>query len=124
MHPVEELGSKSFLLKFLEDRDRLPFGSDHPDVACRSLNRPPQDAHIIAMSARHNHDVRRFARLQSRCDLVKVLRNYLLRFGKTLAARIDLSVVDHGDVKTGNSGNSVKACSNVTCAKYIKFCWR
>src|SRR5882672_12694930 len=124
MHAVEELGSKSFLLKFLEDCDRLPLGSDHPDVACLSLNRPPQHAHIVAMSARHNYDVGRFARLQMSDSFVEVLRDHLLRFRETLAAGIDFSVVDHGDVKTGNSRNFVKACRNMTCAEYIKFCWR
>ena len=52
---------QTFLLQLFEDGDGLPLRPNHAHVARRSLHRPAQHPHIVAVSARHDHDVRRLA---------------------------------------------------------------
>ena len=87
-------------------------------------HRPAQNAHVVTMPARHDHDVRRLAGCELRHCLFEIFRQDLLRLGKALAAGIGLAIINYRNIEAGDSRNLVKACSYVTCAENIKFCWR
>src|SRR3981081_1767599 len=106
-------------LQLFEDGDRLPLRPDHPDIARRSLHRPAQHSHIVAVPARDDHDVRRLAGSEVRCRLLEIFGDYLLRLGEAFAVRVCLAIIDPRDIEAGNSRNLVKACGYVTCAENI-----
>src|SRR5258708_34543315 len=115
---------KTFGLQLFEDGDRLPLRPNHPYVTRRSLHRPAQHPHIVAVSARDDHDVRRFVGRELRRGLVEIFGDYLLGLGETFAVRVGLAIIYHGDVESRDSRNFIKACGYVTCAENIKVCWR
>src|SRR5260370_24757751 len=115
---------KTFGLQLFEDGDRLPLRPNHPYVTRRSLHRPAQHPHIVAVPARDDHDVRRFAGRELRRGLVEIFGDHLLCLGEPFAIRVGLSIIYYGDVKPGNASNFVKACRYVTSAETLKVCWR
>ena len=58
--------------QFAEDGDGFAVGADHADVARRGLHGPAQNAHVVAMAARGDDDVGRFAGSEFGESLVKV----------------------------------------------------
>src|SRR5208282_6508133 len=107
-----------------KDCDRLPLRPNHPDVACRSLHRPAQHAHIVAMPTSDDHDVRRLAGRKLRRRLVEIVSDYLLRLGESFPARIGFAIVDHRDVESGNARHLIEAGCHMTCTENVKIRWR
>ena len=124
MDAVEQVRGQTFGLQLFEDGDCLPLRPDHPDVTRRSLHRPTQHSHIVAVPARDDHDVRRLARRELRRGLLEIVGDHLLRLGEAFAIRVGLAIIHHRDVESRDSGNLVKACRYVTCTENIKVCWR
>src|SRR5580698_1154865 len=107
-------------LQLFEDGDGLPLRPDHPHIARRSLHRPAQHSHIVAMPAGDDHDVGRFARRKLRRSLLEIFDDDLLRLRKAFAIGISLAIVDHGDVESGDARNLIKTRSHMTSAENIK----
>src|SRR5258708_26637711 len=76
MHPVEKMRGNTFLLERLENLDDLALGADHANIAGTSLNGPPENAHIVSMTARNDDDIRRLVWIQMLHGPVEVLRIY------------------------------------------------
>ena len=74
MHTLEEVGRQTFFLQFLENSNRLALGTYHANVACGSVYRPAQDAHIVAVAAGDDHNVRGLIGRESRHHLVEIFR--------------------------------------------------
>src|SRR6267378_1714664 len=118
------MSRQTLRLQLLEDGDGLPLRTDHPDVACRSLHRPAQHSHIVAVPARYDHDVGRLAGGELRRGFLEIFGDHLLRLGEAFAIRVGLAIIYYRDIEAGNSRNLVKACRYVACAENIKVCWR
>src|SRR5579863_9742981 len=54
---LEKRFGKAFLGEFAEDCDRLSFRTNHPYVASRSLYRPTEDTHVVAVTASDDDDI-------------------------------------------------------------------
>src|SRR5947209_19772594 len=95
MNTLEQLFRNPFLHQFAEDGDGLALRSNHSDVAGLSLHRPPQHAHIVVVPTGYDHDVRSLIGSDSRHRAIKIFGYHFFRFGKTLAIRIALTVVNY-----------------------------
>ena len=73
MHALEQSLGQAFLHQFAKNRNRLAFRPDHPDVVGQRLDRPAQHSHVIAVAARNDHDIRRFAERKLGHSLIEIL---------------------------------------------------
>src|SRR5215469_6508677 len=64
--PGQLLRDNAFLFQLFIDGDGFALRADHADVARRGLGGPAQHAHVVAVSASYDHNVRRFAGRQFR----------------------------------------------------------
>src|SRR5438094_5314262 len=93
------------LAKYSTSLSLVPY---HPDVPLLRLHRPAQHAHVVAVTAGGNHDVRRLRWNKPRHRLLEIFSDDLFRFGKALTVRVGLAIINHGHVETSVSGNLVK----------------
>ena len=119
-HAVEQVRRQSLLLQRFEDLDHLALGSDHADVAGRSLHRPAQDAHVIAMAAGDNDDVRRLSWVQLARGFVEVEGVHLVGFWKSFLGRVGTAIVGNDEVETCIRCYPAKIDSYVTCTEKVK----
>src|SRR5579859_8133540 len=103
MNPVKKMGSQALRLQRFEYLDHLAFGPDHAHVTRGGLDGPAKNAHIITVPPRHDHDIRRLARIELLHGLVELERMHLTRGGKTFLTRIRRTIVGHDDLEPGVS---------------------
>src|SRR5438270_10188890 len=98
---LKQVARHAFFLQFLVDGDNFSFGPDHTDVARRSLDRPAQHTHVVAVTAGDNDNVGRFGRLDVGHGFVEIVGMDFAGIGKTFAVGIALAIVDDYDIETG-----------------------
>src|SRR5208337_3221941 len=95
-----------------------PLTSDHPHVSRLCPHRPRQHAHILFVSACHNHQVARSIRLQLLERLV-ITRVNLLRHRKPLRVRERLAVIHHSHAKPRRLRRLRHRRRNVSASKQV-----
>jgi len=124
VHTLEKFCGETFLLELAKDGYGFALRTDHPNVAGRRLHGPAENAHIVAVSTCHDYDVFRVGGREFCHCLIEVFRNYFASFGKTLAVRVKLAVIDDDRVESSALGGFIKGLRDVTCAENIKYCLR
>ena len=94
-----KMGRKAFFGQLAENGDGLALRADHSDVAGLSLHRPAQHAHVVAMAARNDDDVRRFTGASVAPSRFEVFGDYFFGFGKAFAVGVGVAVIDYGHIK-------------------------
>ena len=88
------------------------------------LDRPAQHSHVIAVAARNDHDIRRFAERKLGHSLIEILGDYLFGVREAFAIGVTLAIINDRHVKAGGPRCLVKTMSDVACAENVKLCWR
>ena len=114
------MGGQTFLLKLFEDGDGLASGSDHADVAGGGLHGPAQHTHIVAMAAGDDDDVGRFVGRDLGHCFFEIFGDDLVGLGETFAVRVGFTVVDDGDIESGDAGDLIEAGGDVTGAEDVE----
>ncbi len=120
MDTAEEFRVEAFARELAKDRNRFAFGADHADVASRRLHCPTQYAHVVAMAARGDDDVRGFNGAEILQRIVEVFGDDLKRFGEALGVGVGLAVVGDDAVEARVAGRLEELYGDMTGAKDVK----
>jgi len=108
VHAVKQMLGDAFVPQVLENLDYLALRPNHANVARLGLHRPAQHPHIVAMSASHDHNVRRLIGREPGHGLLEILCDHFFGVGKTIAAGVGIAVINHDHLKTGSASHFVK----------------
>jgi|ERR1700722_5531889 len=98
VYVLEQVLRNSFLSQCLENLDYLALRSIMP-TSRRCLDRPAQDAHVITMPSRHDHNIRRLTRIERLHRFIEI-QSGLAGGREAILRRIGSTVIRDNHVET------------------------
>src|SRR6202162_6579808 len=94
----------TFVLQRLENFNHLALGPDHAHVACASLHRPAQKAHVVAMTSGYDDDIGSLIRFKLMNGFLKIQGMDFTCGGKAVWSGIRGAIVGDDEITPSGRG--------------------